>query len=162
MYKKPNFKYKNLKRAQQSKKERLYKRIIKMIEQKNIIFLTFTFNDKVYKKTSAKTQERYIKAFLNEQANEYILNCDYGTTNTKRRHFHALIKPKDEINGINLRAYKYGRISAIFLNKSVRFKNTNKDLNKCAEMFLNHIIKPSTQNTRVIFSRKLKKEINNI
>ena len=119
------------------------------MEQKNIIFLTFTFNDKVYKKTSAKTQERYIKAFLNEQANEYILNCDYGIQ-TEREHYHAIINPIDQINGVNFNAYKYGQINGKFISK---YKASKQDL---INYLINHCFKDTTKQSRIIFSRALK------
>lgn len=151
----------NLK-ANYYKKLRLFKRIKQILTKKNVLFLTFTFNDKTLNKTTLKTRERYIKQFLNSQTSEYILNCDYGETGTKRQHFHAVAVPLNHIKGVNLKIYKYGRINAEYFKKSQRFKYLDRDLNKCAKVLLNHTIKPSTQNTRIIYSRRLKKDKENI
>ena len=85
MYKKDNYIYKNLSQAQTKKRKRLYNRILKMLkENKNILFLTFTFSESILKTTNSETRQRYIKTYLNEQTNEYILNI--GSNDIKKMH----------------------------------------------------------------------------
>lgn len=155
MYKKEDYKYKNIDRAQAIKRQRLNKRIYQLITNNNCLFLTFTFSDETLKNTNEKTRLRYIKKFLNEQANEYILNCDYGKT-TEREHYHAIVNPivKDMVY---YRAYKLGKINGRRINKLKRFTKNNKTLKEIAQDLTEHATKNSTKNTKIIYSRNIRK-----
>lgn len=155
---KENYQYKDIKKAQAKKHERIYKRVYFMLKN-YCLFLTFTFNDETLKRTNQKTRLRYIKTFLNEQAKRYILNCDYGRLND-REHYHAIINPKCK-GMIYFKPYKYGRINAIKINKLKRYKKNNKTLEEIATDLMNHTIKDTTKNTKVIYSRELKKNKRN-
>lgn len=156
MNKKSNYNYKDLEKAQAKKRNRLYKRFLKMLNQnKDVFFLTFTFSEKTIKTTSQKTRERYIKAFLNEQAENYILNCDFGKT-TSREHYHAAATPKYKYFVYDL--YKYGYLKGEILNKLERFKRANKTPQEIAEYLTQHATKNSTKNSKIIYSRRLKKD----
>jgi len=155
MYKKDNYIYKNLSQAQTKKRKRLYNRILKMLkENKNILFLTFTFNESILKTTNSETRQRYIKTYLNEQTSEYILNIDYGKTN-KREHYHAIAKPKYKL--IVYTAYKYGLIKGERINQLKRFTRANKSLEDIAESLTQHATKNSTKDNKIIYSRAPRK-----
>lgn len=159
MYKKPNHEYKNISKAQAIKRDRLYKRIYSMLAQNNCLFITMTFNNETMKKTTEETRRRYIKRFLNEQASAYILNRDYGTEN-KREHYHALIVAKYQ-NMIYLQAYKLGQINILKVNQLKRYRKNNKSLEDIAKDLMIHSIKESTNNNKIIYSRNLRKNIEN-
>lgn len=53
-------------------------------------FVTLTFNDDVFSKTTIKTRRRYVTRFLNDNSIVYIANIDYGMQN-EREHYHAVI-----------------------------------------------------------------------
>lgn len=155
MNKKSDFKYKDLAKAQAKKRSRLYNRFLSMIlENKDVFFLTFTFKDETLKKTTQKTRERYIKAFLNDQASNYILNCDYGKKNN-REHYHAAATPKYKYFVYDL--YKNGFIKGEILNKMERFKRANKTPQEIAETLTQHATKNSVKDSRIIYSRAIRK-----
>lgn len=156
MNKKDGYQYKNLKKAQDRKLKRLYDRVLYMLKTCNsCLFLTMTLTDKTIKTTSQKTRLRYIKNYLNEQATEYILNCDYGKAND-REHYHAIIKPKYR-KMVNYTAYKYGNIKAEIINKLPRFTRANKSLEEVAKSLTEHATKNTTKDTKIIYSRALRK-----
>ena len=110
--------------------------------------------------TNEKTRERYIKAYLNEQTSEYVLNRDYGKT-TEREHYHAIAKPKNQKGLICYSAYKYGHIKAEKINQLKRFTRNNKSIKEIANDLLIHATKSSTKNARIIYSREQKKTLYN-
>ena len=153
--------------AQERKRERLIKRIYEMIKDKKAVFLSMSFNDDIYKNTSAETRKRYIKDFLKNETAQYIANIDYGAKKG-REHYHAIVKAntlkesafkgyyaKYEIikDRINLKAYKYGNIQADFIGLKYGFKNDN-EIKRTAKNLYNHAIKESTRNNKIIYSRK--------
>lgn len=158
----------NTPRAKKERLKRLYKRIYNLLSSNlnNCLFITFTFTDKVLKSTNETTRERYIKAYLNEQTNEYILNRDYGKKNN-REHYHAIATPKQNIfinkgeikiyNAVRFNAYKYGQIKADRINKLKRFTKNNKTLEEIATDLMNHATKSSTKESKIIYSRPNKK-----
>lgn len=151
--KKENYEYKDYDLALQRQKERYYKRVKTMIKtnKERCFFLTFTFNDATLKNTNEKTRLRYIKKFLNEQANNYVLNIDYGEKN-EREHYHAFIMAKYKMVVVN--DYKIGYIKIKKLTNAKRFKNTIKK--SSAVKLTEHAFKKTTQNTKIIYSRQLK------
>lgn len=145
--------YKDKKRAQQRQRERLEKRIKNIISTcKDAYFLTFTFTDRTMESTTEQTRLRYIKNYLNEQASEYVLNCDYGVRN-EREHYHAIIKPKHKI--IILSKYKYGYLKAEKLFMLQRYNIKDADL--LSKFLSDHATKETTKNSRIIYSRTLRK-----
>lgn len=143
---KTDYKYKDFTRAQETKKARLLSRIKKMLKANdNVYFLTFTFTNKTLEKTKAETRKRIIKRFLNEQANEYILNIDFGKER-EREHYHAIASAKDKI--FLFQKYKHGYMTAKRIYKGDYLNAHNLML---------HAIKETTRNNALIFSRGLKK-----
>lgn len=134
---------------------RLYKRILKMLETRNAIFITMTFKDAFLEHTNAETRKRYIKAYLGREAKEYILNIDYGKLNN-REHYHALVIANRTDAKINLKRYTFGNIKANFINLQWRRKNGANTLEETALYLMQHTIKETTTK-KVIYSRCKKK-----
>lgn len=135
------------------KKYRLKMRILSMLQRNNnCLFLTFTFRNSVLKNTSQETRKRYIKAYLNDMAKEYILNIDFGNEN-KREHYHAIATPKYEIFLYDIYNKKYGFVKGEPIGQLKRFTNINKSIYDIAERLTNHATKETTQNFKIIYSR---------
>lgn len=140
-------------KTQYYKRYRLKKRILEMLRiNTKCVFLTFTFNDKTLNKTTTAKRERIVKSYLNRNANEYILNCDYGTTN-EREHYHAIATPKADLFKYDS-FIKYGYLQRELIGVYKRFKNINKSLEDIAERLTEHATKESTKNSRIIYSRR--------
>ena len=139
------------------KKYRLKKRILEMLRiNTKCIFLTFTFNDETLKKTTKAKRERIVKTYLNRNANEYILNCDFGTTN-EREHYHAIATAKADLFNYHL-FDKYGYLKGEIIGVYKRFENINKSLEDIAERLTEHATKETTKQSRIIYSRNLNKK----
>lgn len=138
----------NEKQNQINKKYRLKKHIKEILNKSinNTFFITLTFNNKTLKKTNEQTRLRYIKEYLNNQTEYYILNKDYGNKNN-REHYHALVISYSLIN-LNLYNQKYGDINIKRINK---YKNQKIDT--ITKYLLNHFLK-ETSTKQIIFSRK--------
>lgn len=134
---------------------RLYKRILSILETKNGVFLTLTFNDAFLNHTNAETRKRYIKEYLNKYTDEYILNVDYGKAKN-REHYHAIAYTTLNNGKINLRAYKYGNIQADFINLNWRRTKGADTTKETAFYLMEHALKETT-NKKVIYSRTKQK-----
>lgn len=135
------------------KKYRLFKRILSMLQNNNnCLFLTFTFNNKTLKNTNQETRKRYIKAYLNDMAKDYILNIDFGNEN-KREHYHAIATPKHQIILYDIYNKKYGFVKGEPIGQLKRFTNINKSIYDIAERLTEHATKETTQNYKIIYSR---------
>ena len=151
---KTRYKYKDLQRALKMKKKRLFNRVYSMLEKGNVKFLTFTFKESFLKATTPKTRERYIKAYLNDFASDYVLNIDYGKT-TKREHYHAIATPKYKIFMLDIFSKQYGFLQCESIGNLKRYANINKSLEDIAERLTNHATKDTTDKGRIIYSRAL-------
>ena len=150
--KQENYKYKNYDKALKKQKERYYKRVLKMLNEDiyKCYFLTFTFNEKTLKRTAKETRLRIIKSFLNNQASDYVLNCDYGKEN-KREHYHAFILSRYKV--IVLSAFEYGFINIRKPHKTLN-KNYDESPKETAENLTKHAFKETTKESKIIYSRK--------
>ena len=146
-----NYQYKNYERALKQQKARYQKRVSDMMRADILrcYTLTFTFSDKTLAKTTKTTRLRYIKTFLNQQATDYILNCDYGKLN-EREHYHAVILSRYKI--IIFDAYKNGFIKARKLHDTIE-NQYNERTQPTAERLTNHAFKETTRNSKIIYSR---------
>ena len=151
---KTRYKYKDLQRALKMKKKRLFNRVYSMLEKGNVKFLTFTFKESFLKATTPKTRERYIKAYLNDFASDYVLNIDYGKT-TKREHYHAIATPKYKIFMLDIFSKQYGFLQCESIGNLKRYANINKSLEDIAKRLTNHATKDTTNKGRIIYSRAL-------
>lgn len=122
---------------------RLKQRISQII-QKDSLFLTFTFTDKVLSSTSSDTRKRYVRRFLSSFGVPYVANVDFGSKNG-REHYHAILQmPK-----INLTEWKYGALNG----KIVRNSTDDVKLAKYISKLTNHAIKETTKRQAIIYSR---------
>ena len=125
-----------------AKVTRLKKRIKLMLE-KDCLFLTLTFSDDVLSRTSVDTRHQYISRYLKKFCCPYCANLDFGSLN-EREHYHVII----QLEKIDLNTYKYGYI---FSQKIVN-KNDLK-LARYINKLAFHSLKDST-NKKIIYSRK--------
>lgn len=131
-----------------ARKTRLWKYIYAMMLQSDtVVFLTFTFTDKVFDKTSYDTRKKYVQRFLKDQAAYYIANIDFGEENG-REHYHAIAIGHFDYGSW----HKYGSIKGLPVHRSV---DDAKRLSKYVSKLTNHAIKKTTGAVRVIYSRNL-------
>lgn len=154
--KKPNYKYKDYEKALEKQKERYFKRVKQMLKKDKYkcYLLTFTFSDKTLEKTKATTRLRAIKSFLNKQASDYILNCDYGKKN-KREHYHAFILSRYKV--ILYGEYKHGFLDFQKAHDTL-LRLWNPNTKPTAENLTRHAFKDTTEESKIIYSRKGIKE----
>lgn len=138
-----------------ARKTRLWKYIYAMLLQSDpVVFLTFTFTDKVFDKTSYDTRKKYVQRFLKEQSRYYIANIDFGEENG-REHYHAVAVGHFDYSSW----HKYGSIKGMPVRRSV---DDAKRLSKYVSKLTNHAIKKTTGAVRVIYSRNLPQLVNGL
>ena len=118
--------------AYYSRVKRLKKKIAKMLESGNCIFLTFTFTDKVLEITNADTRRRKVRRYLSSYNCDYVANIDFGAKNG-REHYHALI----QCDKVDYNAFDYGALNG----ERVRSTNYFEKLAKYISKLTNHAIK---------------------
>lgn len=150
--KQSNYNYKDYDKALLKQKERYEKRVKSMMEKAlySCYFLTFTFSDKTLLETSQRTRERYIKEWLNQQATEYLLNCDYGDRNG-REHYHAFIISRYKVINFNTPIRHNIFIDARKTTNTIYNIMANNKYN--IEYLTAHAFKNTTKNTKIIYSR---------
>lgn len=119
---------------------------ISQFKDKQLIFGTLTFKDKVLSYTSERTRQRYITWYLKNNTIHYIANIDFGSKNNREHyHFIALVDKK-----LNCKDWKYGasKFQLVPLKKEdlKRTKNYLLKLN-------NHSYKNTTRQKRIIRDR---------
>jgi hypothetical protein len=135
-------------KAEIKKKYRL-KKAIKNILTNHLnesYFITLTFNDSVLNNTTQEKRLLYIKNFLNNQTDKYILNCDFGKQ-TGREHYHALAVATDKYINKALYMKKYGLIYI----KPMNFYKT-QNIESKTKFLLNHALKETAQD-KIIYSK---------
>lgn len=125
---------------------RLRKRIENMITNNDCLFLTLTFTDDVLSTTSFDTRKKYVLRFLNNLNCAYVGNVDYGSENG-REHYHCVVA----IDNVSCYDWLYGAINF----KRIINKNSLA-LAKYVAKLTNHALKETTNNSRIIYSRKFK------
>lgn len=145
--------YKECKRiykARLSRVSRLKKRVSKMLNSGQCVFLTFTFVDGALKNLSAQTRKDYVRRFLNDLQCPYVGNIDFGKTNG-REHYHALVQN----NYVSYTDWLYGNLDGI----KVRIGADDTDVAKISRYIAkltNHAIKETAKNSYILYSRKFK------
>ncbi len=127
-----------------SRVKRLKKKIAKMLESGNCIFLTFTFTDEVLAKTNEDTRRQKVRRYLSSYNCEYVANIDFGKKNG-REHYHALI----QCNNVDYNAFDYGALNG----ERVRSTNDFVKLAKYISKLTNHAIKDTAKGSRIIYNR---------
>ena len=131
--------------SENSKYNRLLKRIFKYIDMGQCLFLTLTFRDEVLSATSKETRRKYVRRFLRKFSNAFVGNIDYGKK-TSREHYHALIVYDDPEM---LKEWVYGFSSAKYVFDS---KESLERITRYILKLTNHFVKESTGNERLIYS----------
>lgn len=135
--------------SMRGKRKRIKKRLLVWQQEKNLYFVTLTFNDDYLSKTTEETRRKDIKETLNETSEVYIANQDFGK-DYGREHYHALCG--------NLRPNDLKRI-----RKEMGFVDCKKITSNLggaidyAMKLANHSLK-DTANQKIIYSRPKKKE----
>ena len=124
--------------------KRLKKKIARMLESGNCIFLTFTFTDKVLETTNADTRRQKVRRFLSSYNCDYVANIDFGAKNG-REHYHALI----QTDLVDYKAFDYGALNG----EKVRSTNDFVKLAKYISKLTNHAIKDTCKGARMIYNR---------
>lgn len=141
-------------KSNRDRRNRLKKRISKMLGSSNAKFLTLTFNDSFFEReTSEETRRRYIRRFLKEQCSEYVANVDYGDKNG-REHFHAIVIPKS--TRIDYAPYcDFFDGSRIYSEDILVSEKSKRSLSLYINKLTNHSLKASGRYKRLIYSRGL-------
>lgn len=127
----------------------LLQRVGDIVINGEAVFLTLTFTDDTFAKTSVETRRRYVARFLKATCLEYVANIDYGAKNG-REHYHAIVMPNGK--SVDLTAWKkYGSINAKRVRSTVAdAKRTTKYITKLTS----HAIKESTGHAyRIIYAK---------
>lgn len=138
--------------ANKLRNERLKKRVSRLVNTKNAIFLTLTFNDVfLARNVSHQTLRRYMSRFLKEQCCDYVANIDFGKDNY-RVHYHALVVPKTQ-------SIDFARYRELFDESNINAKRV-KDSERSVDgvgMYINkltlHALKDNGHYQRLIYSR---------
>lgn len=126
--------------------KRLKLKILNMITSGSCIFLTLTFKNDVFEKTSEETRKRYVARALKTMSNSYIANIDYGKLN-EREHYHAIVLA----DRVDHKLWKYGNldIERVRANEETSPVKIAKYITKLT----NHAIKETVKQNRLIYSR---------
>lgn len=131
------------------KRKRIKQKLLLWQKEKNLYFVTLTFNDNYLSKTTEETRRRDIKDTLNATSEVYIANQDFGK-DRGREHYHALCG--------NLRPNDLKRI-----RKDMGFVDCKKITSNLggavdyAMKLSNHSLKDTT-NKKIIYSRPKKRD----
>lgn len=121
--------------------------------ENGLYFLTFTFSDDYLSKTTFSYRRKLIQRLLKKYCWHYVANIDYGQDEkfTQREHYHAFV----ETSYLKKLKDRYYEITKSYLHaKSYRDKKrSTKYIGNYVIKLVNHSVKDSTENTRVIFDR---------
>ena len=128
-----------------SKRRKIQKvrdKISTLIKSGKAVFLTLTFRDDVFEKTTQVTRRRYVSRFLKNTSCDYVANIDFSP-DIGREHYHAVV-----INRVNLKGWKYGFAYA----EKIRCRNSDvARVSKYIAKLTAHALKVDA--TRLIYSR---------
>ena len=138
--------------SNKKRKQRLLKRVSRIVKSEKAIFLTLTFNDSFFaRSTSETTRRRYISRFLKEQCSYYVANVDYGDKNG-REHYHALVIPKNDL--IDYKPYlAFFNKSCIYAERVDTSESSQVNISLYISKLTNHALKTSGRYKRLIYSR---------
>lgn len=129
-------------RSKIRKGQKVREKIGALILRKEAIFLTLTFEDKVFENTTQETRRRYVARFLKQVSSEYVANIDFSP-DINREHYHAVV-----VNRVNLNAWQYG---FAYAEKIRCHKNDLTRVSKYLTKLTAHALKIDA--TRLIYSR---------
>lgn len=82
----------NLEQSRIRKARTMRKRVRLSVTLGNAYFITLTFKDDIFIKTSKETRRRYVSRAFKAIGYKYVANIDYGGKNG-REHYHGIIEP---------------------------------------------------------------------
>lgn len=141
-YERMKFEYSHmdaLRKNRARRRQRVAGRIELMVMGGEAVFVTLTFTDEIFARTSAATRKVYVKRFLASVCKVYVANIDFGKKN-EREHFHAVVGSRFDPT-----TWKYGNCDV----KAIRYGNSDR-VGKYITKLSFHAIKTPQ---RVIFSR---------
>lgn len=139
-----------LRESYRQKTIRLKKRIKKIFKNENLFFLTFTFDNKKFKKdfelVKHETLRKYVTRWLKNYCIDYVGNVDFGGKNG-RIHFHCVVALKEE--KVNHKTWLYGALNF----EKIYFKD-DKSLALYVNKLSAHALKESTKRQTLIYPKK--------
>lgn len=135
------------------RKSNLYKRVTKLLDDHNCLFLTLTFTNEYLNEYFTNQDRDYVslkaivRKWLKNFHTDYICNIDFGKQN-ERVHFHCLIA----LDYIEYDSWHYGNMD---FKKVVNCDS--KAIGSYILKLTNHAIKNSTKENRVMYSRTKRK-----
>lgn len=133
--------------ASYKRNKRLKDRIEQMLWDGDCYFLTLTFSDDTFNRTSDKWRRMSVTYTLKEISDDYVANIDYGEKNG-REHYHAVIR-SDAVPNLTIWS-KFG----FYHVQHVRSDDDFIKLGKYVGKLTNHAIKNTTKGNRIIYSKK--------
>jgi len=127
-----------------NKAKKVRKKIAKLCESNNAVFITLTFTDEVLSKTTAQTRRRYVARYLKEQSKVYVANIDFSP-DKNREHYHAVIQGEADLS-----KWVYG------YSYAEHIKTSDNDLMKTSKYvskLTSHALKVCQTTPRLIYSR---------
>lgn len=124
---------------------RIKRRILKMFEEEECFFLTFTLADEFINLKMRTYWDKIKESLKYVGIEQYIVNEDYGTHNS-RLHFHAVVGFKNVRLKDLYEIWKYGSI-----NFKPITRKTEKSIRLYIQKLASHSIKENTG--KIIFSR---------
>lgn len=141
------------------RKNRLVKRTKSICENENYsYFLTFTFNDDYFNKTTEDTRRQVVRRTLKDLANglDYVGNIDFGEDPncSHREHYHAILNTTlSKIDGKIWQKKGWLHIERIRTDNA-----TPERLAKYVSKLSNHAVKETARRSHLIYSRRKKEK----
>lgn len=132
--------------ADNTRYNRLLKRIKWFMDMGTCLFFTLTFTDHVLESTEEETRRKYVRRFLKNHSSMYLANIDYGSK-SGREHYHGVIVCSDPSIIDN---WQYGYSNAQIISDR---KDDKERISKYMLKIANHFVKSSVRRNYVIYSR---------
>lgn len=128
--------------SKKRKARKVREKIADLIMTDSAVFLTLTFRDEIFEKTTQATRRRYVARFLKKTSAQYVANIDFSP-DIAREHYHAVV-----ISRVDLNAWKYG---FSYAEKVRCHKGDLQRVSKYITKLTSHALKVDA--TRLIYSR---------
>lgn len=131
-----------LARSKIRKAQKVREKISDLVMNKEAVFLTLTFRDDIFDKTTPQTRRRYVSRFLKGVSGQYVANIDFSP-DVGREHYHAVITQR-----VNLKDWSFG---FAYAEKIRCHKSDLTRVSKYITKLTAHALKVDA--TRLIYSR---------
>lgn len=135
--------------SRRSKLRRLERHIRDFYEYGESHFVTLTWNDDALIQNSAATRKRFVRTTLNNVAQDFVANVDYGKI-LHREHYHAVTLNLN-VDALRIIWKKFG-----FIKVERVIPRTEGSLSLYVDKLCNHALKETTCK-QLIYCRKRKK-----